>query len=387
MISKAIADITEEDLQRLIDDEVGERKTIEYKATLPADLPEAKKEFLADVSSLANSSGGDIVYGMAEDPKTGLPTRLVGLAIDNVDKEILRRQALIRDGIEPRLPLVDIQPVNLLNGRVILVIRIPRSWMGPHQVTFRNHAKFYSRDSNGKHQLDVTELRTAFTLSAGLEERIKRFRADRLSNIVADETPVQLGEGARIVVHVVPFSAFELRSGIDVAGAVADTSLRELMLPLCRSTSQSRYNLDGYLTIDIGAQDRPMSYFQLFRTGVIEAVDARMLRSNRSADKTIPAPLFERNLADSLKRYLTLITKLLVSPPVVVFVSLLNVRGYSLADHVSWDHRDFVVDRDVVMLPDTVVESFEGFGADSLAPCFDALWNACGYAKSRTSGR
>lgn len=61
MISKGIEQITEEDLQNLIGNSVSERKTIEYKQTLPGNSDSDKKEFLADVSSFANASSGDLI--------------------------------------------------------------------------------------------------------------------------------------------------------------------------------------------------------------------------------------------------------------------------------------------------------------------------------------
>ncbi len=47
----------------------------------------------------------------------------------------------------------------------MLVIRIPRSYGAPHMVTFQNTSRFYTRNSAGKHQLDVSEIRSAFALS------------------------------------------------------------------------------------------------------------------------------------------------------------------------------------------------------------------------------
>jgi predicted HTH transcriptional regulator len=175
MIPKNIDDIKEDDLQALIDNSVSERKTIEYKQSLPKDSDSDKKEFLADVSSLANASGGDIIFGMVEDKKTGTPKSLDGLSIENPDQEILRLDNIIRDGIEPRIPSVTISPpINLSNSEVALVIRIPKSWSSPHRVTFKGHDKFYSRSSNGKYALDVGELRIAFNLSETITERIRQ---------------------------------------------------------------------------------------------------------------------------------------------------------------------------------------------------------------------
>ena len=64
MINKRIEDIRERDLQELIDNNVLEGKTIEYKRELPGTSDTNKKEFLADVTSFANTSGGDLIYGV-----------------------------------------------------------------------------------------------------------------------------------------------------------------------------------------------------------------------------------------------------------------------------------------------------------------------------------
>ena len=56
--------IAESGLLALVESRVGERRTIEYKREFPAGGDEAKREFLADASSFANASGGDLVFGI-----------------------------------------------------------------------------------------------------------------------------------------------------------------------------------------------------------------------------------------------------------------------------------------------------------------------------------
>jgi hypothetical protein len=43
--------------------------------------------------------------------------------------------------------------------------------------------KFYGRNSAGKYPPDVGELRTAFTLSETVAERIRNFRVDRIARL------------------------------------------------------------------------------------------------------------------------------------------------------------------------------------------------------------
>ncbi len=67
MIPKPLNEIAEADIQQLKASGVEEGKTIEYKRDLPGTKDEDKRELLADVSSFANTEGGDIIYGGAED--------------------------------------------------------------------------------------------------------------------------------------------------------------------------------------------------------------------------------------------------------------------------------------------------------------------------------
>ncbi len=164
VINKPLQDITEADLQYLIDEERIKKKVLEYKSEILGNSDSEKKEFLADVSSFANAIGGDIIYGVIENRKSGKPEKLEGIVINNVDQEILRLDHIIRDGIEPNIPssALNIKELKLKNSRYILIIRINRSWLSPHRVSFKAWDRFYSRSTNGKYRLDVQELRDAF---------------------------------------------------------------------------------------------------------------------------------------------------------------------------------------------------------------------------------
>lgn len=61
MINKKINDITIDDIQSLIDNSACESKLLEYKKELKIESDSDKKEFLADISSFANCTGGDFI--------------------------------------------------------------------------------------------------------------------------------------------------------------------------------------------------------------------------------------------------------------------------------------------------------------------------------------
>ena len=149
MIEKPIDKIGPEDFERLKANGVAEGRTLEYKEALPGATDAERKEFLNDVSSFANAVGGDIIYGLksgrdASGKSNGLIESVDGLAVTNCDVEIQRLENMLRDGIAPRIPGVRFQWVDGLSRGQALLIRVPRSWAGPHMVTYQQSSRFYS---------------------------------------------------------------------------------------------------------------------------------------------------------------------------------------------------------------------------------------------------
>ena len=378
MIFKDIDKITEGDLLTLITNSVMEKKTLEYKQALPGNTDSDKKEFLADISSFANANGGDIIYGIIENRDTGLPAALEGVIAENIDQEITRLDSIIRDGIEPRISGIKIRPIKRSNGKVVVVIRIPKSWISPHRVTFKGYDKFYSRSTNGKYPMDVAELRNAFTLSESLTERIRKFRAERISKIIANETPMPLDEKAKIVLHLIPIISFNPAQKYELT----EEAEKNLSPISCRGWNR-RYNFDGFLTYCM-AEGRVYAYTQFFKNGIIEAVESLLL-DNKYPDGRfyIPSVSFEEALIVSLSNYFTVFKSLNVSLPIFLFLTLLQVKGYSMAVAPNhWKPRADLIDRDILYVPEEVIEEYDIVSSNILRPCFDSIWNACGFPKS-----
>ena len=99
LLAKQVEQLTEADLQSLVTSGVPESQLIDYKQTAVGNSDKDRYEFLADVSSFANSSGGEIIFGIAE--ANGLPSQICGLNVANGDQEILRLEQMARTGIRP----------------------------------------------------------------------------------------------------------------------------------------------------------------------------------------------------------------------------------------------------------------------------------------------
>jgi hypothetical protein len=134
----------EERLQSYIDNFVEESLTLDYKAAEALERTDKKRDQITkDVSAMANSDGGIIIYGLKEyrEPeKKYLPEK-----IDPIDRSQFSRESLeqIINNIRPHIPGLIIYPVAVLPGPndVAYVVDIPRSYTA-HQA--KDH-RYYKR--------------------------------------------------------------------------------------------------------------------------------------------------------------------------------------------------------------------------------------------------
>jgi hypothetical protein len=386
MITKAIDDIVKADIDSLIENGVQENLRLEYKKELPANTDAAKKEFLADVAAFANVSGGDILFGVDElrdesGKTTGIPGSTVGLMGNNQDDMTRQLENIIRDGLAPRINGVRFKLIEGFDGRSVLVLRIPRSWSAPHAVTFKGSSRFYARNSAGKYQLDVAEIRAAFVLSQSIPEQIRHLRNERLGRIDANDTPVVLRQEAKTVLHIVPVSALQLGNQINLAKVEHHWPQIKL---INTGGSNFRYNLDGLLIYDNSAGIPNEGYVQVFRSGTIEAVDAFMLRV-RNGKRNIPGVSFENRILESLVRYMNLLGAWEIPGPYLIMLSLLGVRGYQMASPreayltAATPHS---IDRDALILPEIMLEDYTQPVDQQLRTLMDTIWQSAGWARS-----
>lgn len=172
MIHKRLDKIEAGDIENLVINGVPESNQLDYKEALPGSDDEGKKEFLRDVSAMANASG-DLVYGVREQrggEGGASAIEVVGLVGIDIDATKLWMENLIRDCIKPRLTGLDVRAVPVGDSKVVLIARVPRSWNSPHVVEFKKHWRFYSRGAAGNYQMDVAQLRQAFTFADTLSK-------------------------------------------------------------------------------------------------------------------------------------------------------------------------------------------------------------------------
>jgi hypothetical protein len=130
--------------------------------------------------------------------------------------------------------------------------------------------------------------------------------------------------------------------------------------------------------------DSPCSgYTQLYRSGVIEAVSGSIVAKTYKEWTVIPIVLFEKYILQYLPFCIRTLQQIGATGPVMIALTLTKTRGLVLGTDVQrleWGI-SHPIEKNLVVLPEIVVEDLSMPAAKILRPLFDLVWNACGYAR------
>lgn len=382
LFEKALKEIAEADLQELVALAVPEGKSIEYKLALPKADPADKKEFLADVTSIANASGGLLLFGIREDK--GIAVEITGLTVSDADQEMLRLSNMLQSGVEPRIPALEMRSVQLANGNSVIAIRTPRSWLGPHMI--KESGRFFARSSNGKHPLDVAEIRNSFLETERLTSRLKEFRAERLSAILADEIPVSLGKASRIVLHAIPLSGLTERSEIDLHRIARNE--KPVLYPMDPWSNCGTYFVfEGVVCCQRNQDGTSPSYTLVARNGACEIVADNLCWTDEKGFMAL-MPSYEKRLVDYWPVVRRTLETANIEPPIMLALSLLNIRNHMFTFNAGQFHMSLhPIRQQHLVLPECMLESWNDDIGDCLRPAFNMVANAQGIESSPHFGR
>ena len=141
---------TLEDIQSLIQNRIEESITLEYKQELDSD----NKEIAKDVSALANTEGGTLIYGIQSKDK--IPTGINWLVGNGIEERI---QNIINTTINPRLKGTRVirlpNPEN--DSAAVYIVNVLKSPDAPHMVYIR----YYIRRGSVSSPMEDIDVRSA----------------------------------------------------------------------------------------------------------------------------------------------------------------------------------------------------------------------------------
>jgi hypothetical protein len=184
---RALRDIREVDVRRLIDSGLEEHLQLEYKSALYEDNDRGRREFLQDICMFANTVGGILFIGVTElrdeqGQPTGVPDpgAVLGLEIPNPEAILGRYDARVMEAVEERLPL-ESAAIEVGNGRHVLALRVPNSTKKPHSVRHEGHIYFPARRERQRYRMNVREIKELVMRTASrLEQAQERLQSSFL---------------------------------------------------------------------------------------------------------------------------------------------------------------------------------------------------------------
>jgi hypothetical protein len=146
------------DFQKMVDAGIEETLTLEYKAS-PALTRDSKNvlELCKDVSAIANSAGGQIVYGIEEDKNARKPTRVDdGVTDEKITREWLHQ--ILGSNIHPRIDGLKVQRIQLSANGFGFVIAVEPTQNGPHQAQNKIYYKRYELEAVAMEDYEVRDI-------------------------------------------------------------------------------------------------------------------------------------------------------------------------------------------------------------------------------------
>lgn len=169
ILSRRLDEIDEPALEALGRDEIPESTELEFKRELALTSKGDRLEAAKDVSAMANSQGGRILYGVSE-VKLSDGTRVAGPLVGFDDGTLPEKLAnILVTTVRPR-PHFVFQQVRLASGKRLLVVDVRPLPTQIHMVEGYEDRRYYRRSALGVVPMSEQEVRDAYSRVLQLQE-------------------------------------------------------------------------------------------------------------------------------------------------------------------------------------------------------------------------
>jgi len=192
----------EKDLDNLIKSKIQEDTNLDYKSP-NFSKSDFNEELVKDVSAMANSDGGTIIYGVREE--NHFPKEIVWIEKDEGYKE--RIEQTISSKIFRRLENTKVRKIlSEDKKKFVIVIDIPKSDIAPHQVHLDSkQRRYFKRHGSITEQMEHYEIEDLFfkrkrpllqisliDISEGRDKPAYEIYLENIGKVVAEQTYVKL---------------------------------------------------------------------------------------------------------------------------------------------------------------------------------------------------
>lgn len=350
---KNIKNIELEDLTKLITENFVENKFLEYKGYTNNG---ERDKILKAVCGFANADGGILIYGLEE--KMGEPQELTGISLQGKswDDKKLQIQDWIKSGIEPRLN-VEMKSYEINEDKIIILIKVPKSWNPPHCVKNKSQRTFYIRRDGLTDSAEYDELRRMFDLNNSLIEKVNEFRDKKVAKFESENQ-----EAYSIIFHSIPINAFT-NTQIDIEKAKKELKMGKIIGGHYEPNFEGLYKSNE-------------TFKQVYRNGIYE-----MYYTQTCQNKKILLEHFEEEYLKFAHEIFDFYRKIDIICPIVFFVSLTNVQGHELHTNGLPRFNEVFDKKRSVLDPNGMIIENETQIENNVNNLFVPLWNHFGISK------
>jgi hypothetical protein len=120
---------------------------------------------------------------------------------------------------------------------------------------------------------------------------------------------------------------------------------------------------------------------QIFRTGIVEAA-LDSIGHQRDGQTFLSTGFYEKSVVNDVSVYLKGFRSLSIRTPIWAFLTLTGVEGAFIHPGQFYVNVLDPIDRDILHLPEVVIEDLNQSPAELFRPAFDLIWNAAGLPRS-----
>lgn len=342
-------------------------------------------EIAKDVAALANTDGGDIIYGMIESDGVAQSTVSV-VSEDGVEDLKSFVQTAVRDGISPGIT-IRCAAIPLSFGGCAFVVRVPKSFNAPHAVRRRGDREalwYWRRGEDRAVHMEESDVRHFYANTVDMPKQIEAFRRSRIAACENSIAGPYFDKSVRVHAFFIPQATFF--SNNHFSYSQLESACSELRFSDVPSYSGATPCLEGAFR-HAGNVDGIWHSWCVHRNGVIEWSDAgtnymHILNKGETRVRIVHSR-YEKLIADRLGEVISTLNKLAVSGPIVFCLSLSNATGAVVCSSGRWFNPGGACPVDVIHASPVLLDSTADLSIHRLKPAFDQVMNAFGIPKSR----
>lgn len=170
LFNKNLEDLKYSDIQQLVDNKVPESLFLDYKKGFDFENAnksddQRKQEIAKDITGLANSKGGYLIYGIKEtNDGKNIPEKIVGIGSKKGNQNVVDwlNQIINNGGVIPKVHYFSKMIEIPGSEEIILILEIDESLNKPHMVLYNDACCYYARFGTETKKTDHLQVKTMF---------------------------------------------------------------------------------------------------------------------------------------------------------------------------------------------------------------------------------